>query len=171
MPPLLLALLVAVPPSFGPFEAETLAGDAVRVPDRLPGAARVILVAFERDRADALDASWLRLLPLEREVAGLQVFQAPVIGDVNPVLRAVVLGSQRLLLPADRRTRYVPLFVDRQLTMAALGVTDPRACLALMVSGAAVTAVLPDACAPDLPARVRAALAEAERISPLPPGP
>lgn len=168
MPILLVGLLLATAPAFGPFEAEDLEGRAVRVPDRLPGRVRLLLVAFERDRADALSLAFGRLEPLEREIAGLAVVQTPVIGKVNGVLQAVIVGAQRLSMPASRRPRYVPLFIDRKEAMAALGQKDPSACVAILVEGAEVRAVLPDACESDLPARARAALAAAGLAGPAP---
>ncbi|MCC7070143.1 MAG: hypothetical protein IT383_02405 [Deltaproteobacteria bacterium] len=159
MPLLLAALLSAAAPALGPIEAEPLAGPAVRVPGELPGKPAILLVAFERARADQLDRAWQGLLPLEREQAGLVAYQAPVIGEVNAVLRAVILTSQRLGVPKDRHARYLPLFADRKKIMGSLGVSDPHACLALVARDAAIVAVLTDACAPDLPARVRTLLA------------
>ncbi len=173
----LAALLCAAPPELAPITAEPLAGPAVLVPGGLPGGPAVLLVAFERARADDLDRAWRGLVALERAHAGLAVYQAPVIGDVNAVVRAIVLTSQRLSVPRDRHARYVPLFVDRKKVMAQLGVIDSDACLALVTRGGAIAAVLPDACAPDLPARVRAVLTAGAPApapagaAPLPPPP
>lgn len=160
--PLVLAALLAVAaPALGPVQAEPLAGPAVLVPGGLLGDPKVLLIAFERARAGDLDRAWLGLRALERERPGLVVYQAPVIGEVNVVVRTIVLTSQRLSVPHDRHTRYLPLFADRKKVMAALGVSNQGACLALVVRGAAIEAVVTDACAPDLPARLRPVVAPA----------
>lgn len=169
MSPLLLALALAATPSLGPVEAQDLEGRAVQVPGRLAGSLQLLLVAFERDRADALDRTFGELQPLERKVPGLVVYQAPVIGAVNGVLQAVIRGAQQLSLPRDRHGRYLPLFVDRKEVMARLGVADPRECVALLTRGKAVLAVLPGACQAGLGPAVEAAVAAASPpAAPLP---
>lgn len=154
---LLLTLLFGAAPPLGPWEAETLDGRPVRVPDRLEGSLQVLLVAFERDRADALERSHALLGPLEGELPGLAIYQTPVIGKVNGFLQAIILGSQRVTLPRHRHARYAPLFVDRKDAMAALGVVERDACVAVVQSGAR-RLVVTGACDPDLITRVRAAL-------------
>lgn len=162
-----LALLLGTAPALGPWEAETLDGRPLRIPDRLEGSAQVLLVAFERDRADALERAHGRLSPLERELPGLAIYQTPVIGKVNAFLQAVILGSQRLSLPRARHARYAPLFVDRKDAMAALGVVDPGACVAVVLVGAR-RVVVTGACEPDLLGRVRAALETVRNGAPAP---
>ncbi len=141
------------------FEAETVAGRAVKLPALLTAPRTVVLVAYSEEQQQDVDR-WMAALELKsRNIPWLQV---PVLGRTNPFFQNLILTGLRRSLPdkADRE-RVAVTFVegDEFRRSLALG-GEGRVMHALVVERSGAVALRLDGPhTPEKGARLLAALA------------
>lgn len=101
------------------FDAETVSGRTVKLPDLLAAPRTVVLVAYAEEQQQDVDRWMFGLAVRARAVPWLQV---PVLGKTNPFFQSLILTGLRRGLPdkADR-DRVAVTFVEGDVFRRSMG--------------------------------------------------
>lgn len=115
----------ADPDTFPEIEARSLSGRVYRLPGELEGDRNVLVVAFRRRQQEVVDGWLPSLLELERQVAGLRVYELPTLSRAwSPARRFIDGGMTRGIPDPDARARTLTSYTDVGRVLAALGLPD-----------------------------------------------
>jgi hypothetical protein len=110
---------------FPTLNARDLEGRSLQIPDDLPGPARLVVLAFQRDHQSPIE-TWLpHLSALEKEFPGLEVWEVAALSRRYRVWRGVIDHGMRAGI-ADARVRRHTLtsYLDLQELQRPLDLRD-----------------------------------------------
>jgi len=116
---LLIAAAQTPEPRWPDFDAETVSGRTVRLPDLLTSTRTVVLIAYSEEQQQDIDRWMIALAVRTRGIAWLQV---AVLGKINPFFQNLILSGLRRALPdkADRE-RVAVTFVEGDRFRRSMG--------------------------------------------------
>jgi hypothetical protein len=125
------------PRHFPPLQTRNLDGQAVMLPDDLPGPWDVLVLAFRRRQQDDVEA-WRAAIEAAG-IAGLGFWEVPVIGRGWGPLRGWIDGGMAGAIPQPRiRAHTLTAYTDVAGVRRALGIADSGQVVAVLVADGTV---------------------------------
>jgi hypothetical protein len=110
---------------FPNLSARNLEGRTLEIPAELAGTANLVLLAFLREHQGPVE-TWLpHLAELEREFAGLEVWEVAALSRRYRIWRGAISGGMRAGVPDPRARRHtLTAYLDLRDLHAPLGLRD-----------------------------------------------